>query len=85
MLLGKYDLKSELERGSVQRNVSEIILHPNWRYASEKWDADLAMLVLESPVSFSTFIQPVCLPKEIDNIENEQYKSGTVVSNSNCH
>lgn len=77
VLLGKYNLASRYERGADQRNISRIIVHPDWRLDSEKWDADLAMLVLASPVTFTAYIQPVCLPKENDNINN--YKMGTVV------
>lgn len=66
-----------MERGSTQREISEVHIHPDWRITSEKWDADLAVLVLAEPVRFTNYIQPVCLTSDA-RIEN--YNDGIVVS-----
>jgi hypothetical protein len=68
-LIGRFNLKRQQEPGSFQADISEIHIHPDWRYLSEKWDADLALLVLKMPVEFTNYIQPVCLTNET-NIEN---------------
>lgn len=77
VLLGRYNLKSDRELGAVRKEVTEIISHPDWHYFEEKWDADLAILVLMTTVVFSNYIQPVCIPDD-DTVES--YKAGTVVS-----
>lgn len=75
ILLGRYDLSSNVERGSTQREVTDCIVNPEWKINTEKWDADLAMLVLETAVEFTEFIQPICLPAE----DVEKYADGFVV------
>lgn len=62
VLLGKHDLKELVEDGSVTKFVSEIVVHPDWNYAATKYDADIAIIVLKTPVVFSQYIAPVCLP-----------------------
>lgn len=62
-LLGKFDLKVEGEYGAQRSNVQEIIIHPDWDVSSESYDADISIVVLSTPIQFSSFIQPICLPK----------------------
>lgn len=44
----------------VTRNLKRIIPHPN--YNDYTFDNDIALMELESPVAFSDYIQPICLP-----------------------
>lgn len=74
--LGRYDLKSKVERGSTQREVTEVIINPNWKIFTKKWDSDLAILVLSYPVRFTSYIQPVCLP----TANTDTFIDGYVVS-----
>lgn len=76
VLLGRHNLEVMLERGSVQKDVDEIFLHPDWKPFDSKFDADLAILVLSDSVAFSSFIQPVCLPDPDEVISDLR---GTVV------
>lgn len=76
VLIGRHNLESSVERGAIQRDVKEIHIHPDWDPISEKWDADLTLLVLKKPVKFSEWIQPVCISAD-KNVEN--YEEGTVV------
>ncbi|XP_026068791.1 prostasin-like [Carassius auratus] len=46
----------------LSRNVSQIILHPEYNHLLN--DNDMALLRLSSPVTFSNYIQPVCLAAE---------------------
>lgn len=62
VLLGKHDLTADNERGSVKKSVYEIVIHPDWDFNSEKFDADIAIVVLYEAVEFTSKIQPVCLP-----------------------
>lgn len=77
VLLGRFNLDRRFEPYSHQRDVSEIHMSPFWRYLSEKWDADLAVLVMKEAVMFSPYIQPVCIPTSIDT---ERFMKGVVVS-----
>ncbi|XP_057684920.1 suppressor of tumorigenicity 14 protein homolog [Corythoichthys intestinalis] len=43
-----------------KRNIKRIIPHPN--YNDYTFDNDIALMELESPVAYSDFIQPICLP-----------------------
>lgn len=65
VLLGRHDLTEEFEDGSVYRTVKDMWIHPEWRILSDKYDADLAVLVLSEPVEFSQYVQPVCLPQDL--------------------
>lgn len=76
VLVGAYDLTSKNERGVLQRNVSEIYVHPEWNSQSENYDADLAVLLLSESVTFSDYIQPVCVPSDDTVIDGA---SGSVV------
>lgn len=77
MFLGRYNLDAQAERGAVARDVKSIHVHPEWKVNSEKWDADLAVLVLTEAVSFTQYIQPVCVPA---SAAIDHYDEGTVVS-----
>jgi len=57
--------------------VVEILIHPE--YNTSNYQSDLALLILSSPVEFTTYVRPVCLwdKAEID-LENVVDKEGTV-------
>lgn len=61
MLIGRYNIKQWTEAGSETRSVGQIIMHPDWKNYSLKYDADVAVLVLDRVVEFTAFIKPVCL------------------------
>lgn len=44
----------------VLKNLKRIICHPN--YNEYTYDNDIALMELESPVVFSDYIRPICLP-----------------------
>lgn len=58
MVLGE-DILSTSSPNQVTATVSEIINHPN--YDSDTYNNDMSLLKLSSPVSFTNYIQPVCL------------------------
>lgn len=75
-LVGRHNLKSVSERGSEIRGIEMIFLHPDWKNHTEKYDGDLAILLLDEHVAFSKFIQPACLAKDP---EIHKQLEGTVV------
>ncbi|KAM7412695.1 hypothetical protein PAMA_020193 [Pampus argenteus] len=44
----------------VKRNLKQIISHPN--YNEYSFDNDIALMELDSPVTYSDYIRPICLP-----------------------
>ena len=76
LLLGKYNLSIENERGSVHEYPIEIIVHPEWKPFGEKYDSDIAMIILESKVKITSTVSPVCL-WSMDSQPNVE--KGTVV------
>lgn len=64
LLVGHHNL-SAIESNSVDVGVSKIYVHPDWDILAEKWDADIAILLMKKTVAFTKFIQPVCLPAGI--------------------
>ncbi|XP_078508726.1 transmembrane protease serine 9-like [Lissotriton helveticus] len=57
--MGAYQLSSN-SYNEVRSNVINIWV--NWNYTSTGTPGDIALLELESPVTFTDYIQPVCLP-----------------------
>lgn len=82
VLLGRYNL-SRVEPDSLHMRVNQIRLHPEWRSFSDKFDADISILIMEGSVQFTKYIQPVCLPTD-GSIE--KYFDGTLVDHEaeNC-
>ena len=74
--VGKFNLNVISEPGSKSSWVSEIIIHPDWKPQDEKFDADLAVVVLGEEIQFTEFIQSVSLPQQSEDDVNG---SGTIV------
>lgn len=61
VLLGRFNLDLWDEMGSIVRGVKGIKIHPDWKFDSYKWDADIAIIEMSERVTFTMFIQPVCI------------------------
>lgn len=75
-VLGRHNIGTRREEGSVTRMLKNLIIHPDWNSAEIKYDADLAVLVMNRETEFSSFIQPVCITTEP---EIQHYNDGYVV------
>ncbi|XP_056241364.1 chymotrypsin-like elastase family member 2A isoform X1 [Seriola aureovittata] len=62
--LGKHNLKSNNEVGSIAISPAKIIVHENWD--SYRIRNDIALIKLETPVTFSDTIMAACLPTSGD-------------------
>ena len=76
--LGKYDLSVKHERGSATRYPSDIILHPQWDTLSQIYDADIAVIILETKTEINNSIVPICLWQD-GTKEPKKDTRGTVV------
>jgi len=61
VLLGVFDLSKQHIAGRFSNAVQSINIHPDWNPNTESYDADIAVIVLETEVTFSSLIQPICL------------------------
>ncbi|XP_054259318.1 ovochymase-1-like [Macrosteles quadrilineatus] len=72
--IGDYDLTLENETQHVVRKVEQVIFHSHFH--PFLLANDIALLRLNSPVPYSIFVQPVCLPSEDEDLT---WKGGTTV------
>lgn len=61
IVAGSHDLRY-FEDTSQKRKLLKVKIHPDWKFASENFDADLAVATMEYPVYFTRAVQPICLP-----------------------
>ncbi|XP_070504758.1 thioester-containing protein 1 allele R1-like [Chironomus tepperi] len=67
VVLGAHNFNVD-EPGRVYSEISSINVHEDWNVTSESHDADIAMLTLKESVTFSSYIQPICLIPPESNI-----------------
>lgn len=72
--LGEYDFTSNNETQYIDYRVTDIRLHPDYDQATHA--NDIAILRLNKPTVYNSFIRPICLPKT----NMEVYKKSAVVA-----
>lgn len=60
--LGRFNLSDSSETEAVDSLVWDIILHPDWNFNSDNYDADIAVIVLDKHMKFSVGLQAIKLP-----------------------
>lgn len=75
VLLGAHDLNNRHTPGSYLAAPSDIIIHPDWSPFTEKYDADIAVMIIEDEVPFNKFIKPICMASS-DMEVTEGYVTG---------
>lgn len=60
-LLGVYNLNNSIEIGRTPYAIQSVNIHPEWSSHSENFDADIAVLVLETEVTYNKYILPSCV------------------------
>ncbi|KAM4628334.1 ST14 transmembrane serine protease matriptase a [Polymixia lowei] len=53
-------IQRQNDKNVMKRNLKRIISHPN--YSDATFDNDIALMELDTPVSYSDYIRPICLP-----------------------
>jgi hypothetical protein len=61
LFIGKHNLVEWNEEGYEKKGAKAFKVHPDWKTTDTKYDADIALIELESPVPYSKFIRPICL------------------------
>jgi hypothetical protein len=41
-------------------------VHSDWNPNDDKYDADIAIVVLSRTITFNKFVKPICLPSRVD-------------------
>lgn len=63
VMLGAQHLDKPNEVGRITVSVKEFLIHPKWNPQEERFEADIAVLILDEEVTYSNFIQPACMAK----------------------
>ena len=66
------------EPGSVQRGIEKFIIAPKWNPFDARYDADIAIIVMESPVEYSKYIIPICIWEFSDVLNSIVGEQGSV-------
>ncbi|XP_070504773.1 transmembrane protease serine 9-like [Chironomus tepperi] len=77
VLLGVHNLSSRYEIGRVTFAVKSINIHPDWNINVQTFDADIAILELDSEITFNNYIQPICLAQPESSVASNS--SGVVI------
>lgn len=65
-VFGEYDITGEVEsKRSISKNVKRVIVHR--QYDPATFENDIALLELESPISYDQHIVPICMPDDDDD------------------
>lgn len=75
-LLGRLNLTAFDEYGSKTYSAQQIVIHHDWDHNDEKYDADIALVILKDVVEFNLYIRAVCLPS---SGYTEVTENGTIV------
>ena len=71
LFIGKHNLIQWNEEGFEKKGAKSFRVHPDWKPDDVKYDADLALIEMDSPVKYTKFIRPICLwsgPSEIEKV-----------------
>ncbi|CAL7944455.1 unnamed protein product [Xylocopa violacea] len=77
--VGRYDLRDWRQKGSVNSDVAEYRIHPDFSYTDISNDADLAVAILRDKVEYGPLIRPCCLWSWSADLNVLRGKYGTVV------
>lgn len=73
--LGDHNIKSDSEVQHVERKIKRVVRHRN--FDSRTLYSDVAVLTMDSPVTFNRNVRPICLPTAGSRLYHGQM--GTVI------
>ncbi|XP_039315603.1 serine protease gd [Solenopsis invicta] len=77
--LGRFNLTHWRERGSLNQEVANYVIHPDYTHSSSG-DSDLAILIFRRPIKYGNSIRPICLwPNNLTDIQHVVNRLGYVV------
>ena len=62
MIFGAHDLRRRA--GTTSAVPLKIIVHNKWNPSVDGFGGDIALLIMEDPIAFTKFIQPICMWNE---------------------
>ena len=68
--VGKHNLDNWNEQGSQKRGVEKFIVNEDWKPFDIKYDADIAIIVVDSPVEYSQYVRPLCVWEFSDDLND---------------
>lgn len=75
-VLGRYDLENSAEAHWIKKDIVKEYISPDFLTTKQLSNGDVALLKLSQPVTFTDYIQPICMPKASDDVIN---KVGVIV------
>jgi transmembrane protease serine 9 len=79
--VGRFDVDNNDGTNFEIRNVSRIVLHPDWlEISDDSRDADMLLLIFDGPVTYGLYVSPVCLWHGRNSLNDIVRQIGTVVS-----
>lgn len=76
--LGEYDFTINNETQYIDYRVTDIRIHPDYDHATHA--NDIAIVKLNRPTIYNSYIRPICLPKT----NMQVYKKNAVVAGEKC-
>lgn len=73
--LGDHNIKSNTEVNHIEKRIKRVVRHRG--FDSRTLYNDISILTMDSPVSFSKNVRPICLPSSVSRLYNGQ--TGTVI------
>ena len=76
--LGKNDLDNFNEPDSVKKEIEKFVIHPKWNPFDIRYEADIAIIIMDSDVKYSDYIIPICLWKFSDHLHEVVGQQGSL-------
>lgn len=73
--LGDHNIKSDTEVQHVERKIKRVVRHRN--FDARTLYSDVAVLTMDSPITYTKNIRPICMPASVSRLYNGQM--GTVI------
>merc|ERR1711970_402959 len=74
VVVGRHSLKT-FDKQTKRHTVKRVIVHPKWTGDKEtEMSNDMALIEVKTPIKFNQFVQPACLPDDVEQKVSAIYK-----------